>query len=74
MDSLLPFLQGLAPLQHVGLSRRTASDRRLFPLPNFRMVIAKAHGGILGLIRRGGRDLGHPRWKRAAAEVLVNWM
>lgn len=27
MDSLFPFLQGLAPLQHVGLSRRTAVDR-----------------------------------------------
>ena len=27
MDSLLPFLQGLAPLQHVGLSRRTAAHR-----------------------------------------------
>ena len=25
MDSLFPFLQGLAPLQHVGLSRRTVS-------------------------------------------------
>ena len=29
MDSLFPFLQGLAPLQHVGLSRRTADDRVL---------------------------------------------
>ena len=29
MDSLFPFLQGLAPLQHVGLSRRTAVDRQL---------------------------------------------
>jgi len=28
MDSLFPFLQGLAPLQHVGLSRRTEDDRR----------------------------------------------
>ncbi len=28
MDSLFPFLQGLAPLQHVGLSRRTADDRQ----------------------------------------------
>ena len=27
MDSLFPFLQGLAPLQHVGLSRRTSSNR-----------------------------------------------
>ncbi len=27
MDSLFPFLQGLAPLQHVGLSRRTADYR-----------------------------------------------
>ena len=27
MDSLFPFLQGLAPLQHVGLSRRTPDDR-----------------------------------------------
>jgi hypothetical protein len=27
MDSLFPFLQGLAPLQHVGLSRRTVSNR-----------------------------------------------
>src|ERR1019366_6524621 len=31
MDSLFPFLQGLAPLQHVGLSRRTVSRRRCFP-------------------------------------------
>jgi hypothetical protein len=28
MDSLLPFLQGLAPLQHVGLSRRTEDHRQ----------------------------------------------
>ena len=28
MDSLFPFLQGLAPLQHVGLSRRTAVNRQ----------------------------------------------
>ena len=27
MDSLFPFLQGLTPLQHVGLSRRTVVDR-----------------------------------------------
>ena len=27
MDSLFPFLQGLAPLQHVGLSRRTVDNR-----------------------------------------------
>ena len=27
MDSLFPFLQGLAPLQHVGLSRRTVYHR-----------------------------------------------
>ena len=27
MDSLFPFLQGLAPLQHGGLARRTAVDR-----------------------------------------------
>ena len=27
MDSLFPFLQGLAPLQHVGLSRRTEDNR-----------------------------------------------
>ncbi len=27
MDSLFPFLQGLAPLQHVGLSRRTVVNR-----------------------------------------------
>ncbi len=40
MDSLFPFLQGLAPLQHVGLSRRTASYRQwehdlgvMFPYP-----------------------------------------
>ena len=31
MDSLFPFLQGLAPLQHVGLSRRTAYHRPRFP-------------------------------------------
>ena len=29
MDSLFPFLQGLTPLQHVGLSRRTANHRQL---------------------------------------------
>jgi hypothetical protein len=28
MDSLFPFLQGLAPLQHVGLSRRTVNHRQ----------------------------------------------
>ena len=28
MDSLFPFLQGLAPLQHVGLSRRTVVYRQ----------------------------------------------
>jgi len=28
MDSLFPFLQRLAPLQHVGLSRRTVNDRQ----------------------------------------------
>ena len=27
MDSLLPFLQGLAPLQHAGLARRTPGWR-----------------------------------------------
>jgi hypothetical protein len=33
MDSLLPFLQGLAPLQHVGLSRRTVDYRPLGSYP-----------------------------------------
>jgi hypothetical protein len=28
VDSLFPFLQGLAPLQHVRLSRRTANYRQ----------------------------------------------
>jgi hypothetical protein len=28
MDSLFPFLQRLAPLQHVGLSRRTLNNRQ----------------------------------------------
>jgi hypothetical protein len=28
MDSLFTFLQGLAPLQHVGLSRRTVDHRQ----------------------------------------------
>ncbi len=28
MDSLFPFLQGLTPLQHVGLSRRTVNYRQ----------------------------------------------
>jgi len=31
MDSLFPFLQGLAPLQHVGLSRRTVNHRQPVP-------------------------------------------
>ena len=30
MDSLSPFLQGLAPLQHAGLSRRTTYYRAVF--------------------------------------------
>jgi hypothetical protein len=29
MDSLFPFLQGLAPLQHAGLARRTPNSRSL---------------------------------------------
>ena len=38
MDSLLPFLQGLAPLQHVGLSRRTACDRQFGSKPKIGLV------------------------------------
>jgi hypothetical protein len=32
MDSLFPFLQGLAPLQHAGLARRPLSLRQVDPL------------------------------------------
>ena len=52
MDSLFPFLQGLAPLQHVGLSRRTSNDRHLGPLADFRFA---------GCVPVAGRDPAH--WK-----------
>ena len=47
MDSLFPFLQGLAPLQHVGLSRRTVDDRpfRSYFLSNVPMRIQPAAYG-----------------------------
>ena len=49
MDSLFPFLQGLAPLQHVGLSRRTAYYR--LSGHDLRVIC------VLGYVRMGDNTL-----------------
>ncbi len=56
MDSLFPFLQGLAPLQHVGLSRRTVNDRPLFSYYVDTMFVMVLAEGLLQSRRLSNRD------------------
>jgi hypothetical protein len=55
MDSLFPFLQGLAPLQHVGLSRRTEYDRQPFRQP-FILNLINIFGAVPGPVTLGYSD------------------